>query len=257
MAQAALGQALYLSGRSAEPRSLLEELVARASATEQPYAVITGLAVLSLLAGDEDDDQTTTSLASRAAATAEAQGLSADPLCGIVHMALGRALTRQGKLAEAQEQLEWALELFGIDSMAVHRAHVLLLLATVEHGRGDLPGARTLLQRAHELIDQMADPGVLPALLQQSRQLLGSASGRRVKATAPPTRRELAVLQLLPTQLSTREIGHELHVSVNTVRSQVRAIYRKLDVTSRSEAVTRARQLGLIPGQPEPVANFT
>jgi LuxR family transcriptional regulator, maltose regulon positive regulatory protein len=249
MAQAALGQALYLSGRSAEPRSLLEELVARVSATRQPYAAITGLAVLSLLAGDEDDDQTT-SLASRAAAIGEAQGISADPLCGIVHMALGRASIRQGRFTEAQEQLDWALELFGIDSMTVHRAHVLLLLATVDHGRGDLKGARALLQRAHELIDQMADPGLLPALLQQTRQLLASPPRQRSNMTAPLTRRELAVLRLLPTQLSTREISYELHVSVNTIRSQVRAIYRKLEVTSRTEAVTRARELGLLRGQP-------
>jgi LuxR family maltose regulon positive regulatory protein len=246
MAQAALGQALYLSGRSAEPRSLLEELVARVSATRQPYAVITGLAVLSLLAGDEDDDQTATSLASHAATIADAQGLSFEPLCGIVHMALGRVLIRQGRLTEAQEQLEWALKLFGIDSMAVHRAHVLLLLAKLDHVRGDLPDARALLRRAEELTNRMADPGVLPALLQQTRQLLSSVPRQRIKMSTSLTTREVAVLRLLPTQLSTREIAHELHVSVNTVRSQVRAIYRKLNVTSRSEAVIQARQLGLI-----------
>src|SRR5215207_6071642 len=249
MAQAALGQTLYLSGRLGEPRSLLEELVARVQATRQPYAVITGFAVLSLLADDESDHQTATSLASRAAAIADAQGLSADPLCGIVHMALGRVLIRQGKLTEAQEQLEWALGLFGIDSMAVHRAHVLLLLAQLDHVRGDLPGARALLQRAHELTDRMADPGVLPALLHQTRQRLSSAPRQLVKTSAPLTTRELAVLRLLSTQLSTREISHELHVSVNTVRSQVRGIYRKLEVASRTEAVARARQLGLLRGR--------
>ena len=63
------------------------------SGARQPYAVISGLAVLSLLAGDEGDDQAATSLADRAMAIADAQGLSAEPLSGIVHMALGRALT--------------------------------------------------------------------------------------------------------------------------------------------------------------------
>jgi LuxR family transcriptional regulator, maltose regulon positive regulatory protein len=227
---------------------LLEELVARMSDARQPYAVISGLAVLSLLAGDEGDDQTAMSLASRAMAIAEAQGLSAEPLSGIVHMALGRALTRQGNLIQAQEQLDWALKLVAIDGMAVHRAHALLLLAAVRHGRGDLPGARTLLQRAHELIERLADPGVLPILLQQSRRMLNSASRRQARMAAPLTERELVVLRLLPTPLSTREIGRQLHVSVNTVRSQVRAIYRKLQVTSRAEAVAEARQLGLLPG---------
>jgi LuxR family transcriptional regulator, maltose regulon positive regulatory protein len=251
MAQAALGHALYLSGRLAEARASLEEVVARASAGEQPYAVLTGLAVLSLLAGDEDDDQAATSLAARAVTIADAQGLSVEPLCGIVHMALGRAMTREGNHTEAQEQLEWALQLFEIDSMAVHRAHVLLLLATVHHGRRDLPGARTLLRRAEELVKQLADPGVLPARLEQTTQMLGSAApGRGGEMGTSLTERELVVLRLLATRLSTREIGQELQVSVNTVRTQVRAIYRKLDVSSRAEAVAHARQLGLLPGSP-------
>ena len=63
----------------------------------------------------------------------------------------------------------------------------------------------------------------------------------------PLTERELAVLRLLPTKLSTREIARELYVSPNTVRSHVQAIYRKLQVNSRAEAVTQARQLGLLP----------
>ena len=66
----------------------------------------------------------------------------------------------------------------------------------------------------------------------------------------PLTNRELVVLRLLPTRLSTREIGRELSVSVTTVRSQVQAVYRKLEVTTRAEAVARAREVGLIPGAP-------
>lgn len=187
MAQAAHGHALYLSGRLAEARPPLEEVVARASAAEQPYAVLTGLAVLSLLAGDEGDDQTATSLAARAVTIADAQGVSAEALCGIVHMALGRAMTRQGNHNQAQEQLEWALQLFGIDSMAVHRAHVLLLLAALRHGRRDLPGARALLRRAEELVEQLVDPGVLPALLDQTTQLLNGAAPASGAGWAPPS----------------------------------------------------------------------
>jgi LuxR family maltose regulon positive regulatory protein len=128
----------------------------------------------------------------------------------------------------------------------VHRAFALLVLASVRHGRGDLPGARALVEQARELVERFADPGVLPALLEQTEGALGSRPRRRVQGTAPLTERELAVLRLLPTRLSTREIGRELYVSVNTVRSHVQAIYRKLQVTSRAEAVTHARELGLI-----------
>jgi LuxR family transcriptional regulator, maltose regulon positive regulatory protein len=199
MAQAALGHALYLAGRPAEARPPLEALVASVHGDRQPYAVMTALAVLSLLASDDGDDDTAASLAGRAMATAEAMGLSAEPLSGIVHMALGRVLTRQGRLAQAQEQLEWSLELFAIDGMALCRAQALLLLAAVRHGRDDLAGARHLLEHAHALIDQLADPGGLPSLLQQSRRTQAT-SHRRAQVAAPLTQRELAVLRLLPAR---------------------------------------------------------
>jgi LuxR family transcriptional regulator, maltose regulon positive regulatory protein len=180
-------------------------------------------------------------------ATAEAQAVSFEPLSGIVYLALGRALARLGELGEAEAQLARALELFGVDSMGLHRTYGLLVLASVRHGRGDLPGARALVDQARELVEHFTDPGVLPALLEQTEEALGSRPRRRVQTAAPLTERELAVLRLLPTRLSTREIGRELYVSANTVRSHVQAIYRKLGVSSRAEAVTQARQLGLLP----------
>jgi LuxR family maltose regulon positive regulatory protein len=68
----------------------------------------------------------------------------------------------------------------------------------------------------------------------------------------PLTERELAVLRLLATRLSNREIGRQLYVSINTVRSHIQAIYRKLGVATRAEAVDLARELGLLPGSPPP-----
>jgi LuxR family maltose regulon positive regulatory protein len=62
----------------------------------------------------------------------------------------------------------------------------------------------------------------------------------------PLSSRERAVLRLLPTMLPNSEIAGELFVSVNTVKTHVRSIYRKLGVGSRREAVARARDLGLL-----------
>jgi len=247
MAQAALGQARYLSGQAAEMRAPLEALVQRVSPIDQPYAVVNALALLALLADDQDDNQTAAALADRAVRTAEVQGLTAEPLSGIVHLAQGQVLLRQGKLAEAEERLKSALELFGIDAMAVHRAHGLLVLAAVRHAAGDSPGAAALLEATRELVQQLTDPGELSALAAQAERALGTTPRRRVEVTTPLTERELTVLRLLPTELSTREISRELSVSVTTVRTQVQAIYRKLGVSSRAEAVTQAHQLGLLP----------
>ena len=62
----------------------------------------------------------------------------------------------------------------------------------------------------------------------------------------PLSERERAVLRLLPALLSNPEIAGELFVSVNTVKTHIKTIYRKLDVTSRRDAVARARELRLI-----------
>jgi LuxR family transcriptional regulator, maltose regulon positive regulatory protein len=248
MAQSALGHAMYLSGQAAETQADLEELIGRVPAAAQPVAVVLALAVLSLLAGDQDNDRTAMALARQAATTADTQGLGAEPMCGIAYAALGRALARQGELAEAEAQLRRALEPVGIDSMVGQRAFALLLLAPVRRGRGDLPGARALVDQARELIGRFADPGALPALLEQTEQALAPPTRRRVETAAPLSERELAVLRLLPTRLSNREIGRELYVSVNTVRSHIQAIYRKFGVATRDEAVAHARELGLLAG---------
>ncbi len=63
---------------------------------------------------------------------------------------------------------------------------------------------------------------------------------------APLTPKELEVLGLLSELLSTDEIAGTMFVSVNTVRTHVRSILRKLAVSRRNEAVRRARALGLI-----------
>ena len=65
-------------------------------------------------------------------------------------------------------------------------------------------------------------------------------------STETLSERELEVLRLLNTSLSSTEMADELVVSVNTVRTHVRSIYSKLGVHSRYKAVARARELNLI-----------
>jgi len=61
------------------------------------------------------------------------------------------------------------------------------------------------------------------------------------------TAAELRLLPLLATHLTFREIGERLHASSHTVKTQAMSIYRKLGASSRSQAMQRAQQLGLLP----------
>lgn len=60
------------------------------------------------------------------------------------------------------------------------------------------------------------------------------------------TERELLVLRYLPSRLSNADIAARLYVSINTLKTHIKNIYRKLEVGDRSEAITRAEELGLL-----------
>lgn len=81
-------------------------------------------------------------------------------------------------------------------------------------------------------------------------ELLAELPAARAPGAPQPreslSERERAVLRLMPTILANSEIASELFVSVNTVKTHVRSIYRKLDVGSRRDAVARAREVGLL-----------
>ena len=68
----------------------------------------------------------------------------------------------------------------------------------------------------------------------------------------PPSPAELRVLELLPTNLTAREIAERLSVSPNTVGTHMKSLHRKLGATRRSELVDRAAEIGLLPARELP-----
>jgi LuxR family maltose regulon positive regulatory protein len=157
----------------------------------------------------------------------------------------------------------------------VHRVWVAaaFLLGAISREVLDDPDAvRPALERALDLAE--ADQLLLPLLTpqtpglpeQRSRHpaapgasisevvdLLAQAGGPMAPPAEPAlpcealTRCEARVLRYLPTNLSTREIANELYLSTNTVKTHQRHLYQKLGASSRTEAVERARALGLLP----------
>ena len=131
----------------------------------------------------------------------------------------------------------------------VETANALLHLARVHLGQGHDAAARDEIEEAAMLIRSCPDPG--PRIRRLLSQALGHAH-RGARRSPRPTRAEelsdgeLRVLRLLASDLTQREIGAELYLSLNTIKSHTRSIFRKLGASSREQAVARARELELI-----------
>jgi LuxR family maltose regulon positive regulatory protein len=82
--------------------------------------------------------------------------------------------------------------------------------------------------------------------LEDEQKSISSGGISEVDLAEPLSQREKEVLRLLVTDLTTPEIAGEMIVSVSTVRSHIKNIYAKLGVHSRYEAVTKARELGIL-----------
>jgi LuxR family maltose regulon positive regulatory protein len=166
--------------------------------------------------------------------------------------ALGAVLAAEGKLADAERELTLAEHFFEDEVATVHHAWLRVLLAGVRVRRGRLDEAESTLRAAREELDELTDGGRIPALADEVERELEAARSRagRGELLQSPTEAELAVLRLLATDLSTRQIGEKLFLSPNTIRTHKRALYRKLGVNARADAVARARVLGLV-GQAE------
>ncbi|MGB3583700.1 MAG: LuxR C-terminal-related transcriptional regulator, partial [Roseiarcus sp.] len=126
--------------------------------------------------------------------------------------------------------------------------HALLVLAHVRVARSRLSRAASDLKHAQQMIAEFPDPGRLPAIAATVAHDLTAATGNKgngqlVEELSPG---EFAVLLGLMTGRSRREIGAQLYISLNTVKSRTRQLYRKLGATSRAEAVARAQALGLL-----------
>lgn len=203
------------------------------------------VAIASLLATDDGDLDAGETLAWRAHDATVAGRLADAHAAGLAFAALGAAHAARGDPEAALPVLERSLELRGRQP-GVHRAHALLALVPVRLALGDVPAARGLVGEARAMVAECPDPGALPALVASTVMALGASSRDPRVEMARPSDAQLRVLRLLPTDLSYREIGRELYVSHDTVKSHIRALYRSLGVATRAEAVERASDLGLL-----------
>lgn len=188
-------------------------------------------------------------------------------------VSLARLLLATGDLTGARESAEQVTS--GQDGATtadlVAQVEAWIVLAQVADGRGLRTEAASALAHAFDLARPnrllrpflIAGAGIAPLLHAldpvaartdglakefAARLARGGPSSPEPQPLIEPlTARELAVLAELPTMKSNTEIATESYVSVNTVKAHLKGVYRKLNVSSRRDAVRRARDLGLIP----------
>jgi LuxR family transcriptional regulator, maltose regulon positive regulatory protein len=121
-------------------------------------------------------------------------------------------------------------------------------LARVHLALADQAGARTLMREVDDVLRRRPGLGSLVAEARALRAQVASERGSSVPGASALTAAELRLLPLLSTHLSFPEIAAEMFLSRHTIKSEANAIYRKLGVSSRSQAVARSRELGLLAG---------
>jgi LuxR family maltose regulon positive regulatory protein len=245
---AGLAQAQYFAGDLAAAAATAQQALAHPEAERRPTAHAIARSTLALADVDRGLIDAARAHAEKARALIGAIHSSRSWLGAVAYATSGCVHAAEGKLVEAERELVFAERFFHDEVSTVHHAWLLLQLARVRCRRGHLSEAGEALHLARLELAQLDDSGTLPQLASDVEQEIEGASSRadRGEMLERPSVAELAVLQLLASELSARDIGGHLFLSTNTVRTHTRAIYKKLGVNSRAEAVARAAALCLL-----------
>jgi LuxR family transcriptional regulator, maltose regulon positive regulatory protein len=208
---------------------------------------VLALSERSLVASARGDLAAADTLAFEARAVVAERRLDDYPTTAVELVLCARARLRQRRWDEARADLAKAHSLSRslLDALPWFAVQTQLELARAQVTLRDAEPARALLAESADILGRRSGLGVLAGQVEALREQVdrmpaaeGSASGL--------TSAELRVLPLLQTHLSFREIGERQFVSRNTIKTQAISIYRKLGVSSRSGAIERAAELGLI-----------
>ena len=247
-----LGFAYQLQGDYAAARHAYNEVVATGQLTGNVIFTAMALIGLGTMARAEDD-----LLRAREHYLESLTLLGNQPLPvrGEAYLGLAHINLAQGAFADAEAQVR--LGLAQMQSFHQHERKIgaQLLLGVARLAQGDRAGALEQLAAAEaQLADQ---PGAEAQFDERTSDFLASlraaareGGNRQLNANQaliePLSERELEVLQLVAEGLSNREIGERLFLALSTVKGHNRNIYDKLQVQRRTEAIARARELGIL-----------
>jgi LuxR family maltose regulon positive regulatory protein len=240
------GVAASLGGDTGTGSELLRE-AARLTALTSPIIQCLALSQLALTALDEKDLEPARRLVSQAEGQVSRCGIAEYPSMVLVSAAGAAVKSAAGLPEKARESLETGLRLLArLNSfLPWYETEARVALAEAAVRLQDFETAVRLADEARVHFELTSDASVLEGRLERLESSLRKPDREAGAAASSLTRAELRTLQYLPTHLTFRQIGELNSVSANTVKTQARAIYNKLGVGSRAEAVERARKDGL------------
>ncbi|WP_275080585.1 LuxR C-terminal-related transcriptional regulator [Mycolicibacterium goodii] len=243
------GAALYFSGSVDEARSALQQSVHLTERIGDRRHRVSALGYLGLIAAEAGE------LADAEHRIRQATGVGTDSTGSqhfidvVVSVAVAVVCHLRGERAAAADASQLAVGLARKGAGMLELAKALLVRSEILNDFGDRDTAAAHRSEAGEVLRRCANPPTVRAMIGGAGPALGMAVAVRhdgYTAAEELTPKELDVLRLLATRLSRRDIGQRLFVSLNTVKTHQRAIYRKLGVDNRTSAVDRGRELRLL-----------
>jgi LuxR family maltose regulon positive regulatory protein len=218
--------------------------------TGAPDALAAALCQRSLVAMARGRWDQAEALAGEAAAVRRRTGIEDSYASPLVSAVQARVAMHRGDTGAARRELVIAQRLrplltYAIPYLAVQAR---IELTRVHLALADVAGARVLMREIDELCKRRPGLGTLVGQAEELRDRLAKVCSSTAPGASALTGAELRLLPMLCTHLSLPEIGADLFLSPHTIKSQAYSLYRKLEVTSRSQAVARARELGLLGG---------
>jgi len=244
------GIARVLSGDLDGGDASLEDAVSAAEDAGAHEILADALCERSLVAMARGEWTRAGALAGQAHTVLRAAGIEDIYATPLVCAVQARAALHQGDVPAVRRELVTAQRLRHLLTYALpHLAVQARIELTYVHlALADLAGARTLMREIDELLQRRPGLGTLVGAAGTLRARLGNERGSSVPGASALTAAELRLLPMLSTHLSSPEIAAELFLSPHTVKSEMKSIYRKLGASTRNQAVTRARDLGLLEG---------
>jgi LuxR family transcriptional regulator, maltose regulon positive regulatory protein len=239
--------ALHLTGDRIGAQQGLDASLDLAAAAA-PAIVSLCLAQSAMIAIERRDWDTAADLADRGRRVIEEHGLSDYPICALGFAAAAAVRAHDGRLDEAKRDLRRSIDLLAAlgDFAAWYGAEARILLAHASLALADVVRARTLLAEASRLARRVSGAVIFEQWFDDAWSQMDALAETSLAGPSSLTIAELRILRFLPSHRSFREIATQLGVSANTVKTQAHAVYRKLGAASRSEAVARAGQAGLL-----------